>query len=123
MKNKNDKNSLSNNFITALTFLNKTHLIIGTSNGLNIYDIRNKSFNDLLVKHNLTISDNSITSIFVDHNNDVWIGTDEGLNHWNTKQNSVIHYEYDIDFPDRLSNNIVLSICEDLSKNLWAMSA
>ncbi|TKT92488.1 two-component regulator propeller domain-containing protein [Dyadobacter frigoris] len=93
--------------------------------GLNLFNPETDSF--LHYNYNPdnsnSLSSNQIIKIFEDSNRNLWIGTNGGgldLLHWKGKDRvSFTHYKYESNSPDRLSSNVINSITEDGSHNLW----
>ncbi|UII27142.1 response regulator [Fulvivirga maritima] len=72
-----DPYSLSDNEINALLELNSGHILIGSDNGVNIYDSLNQRFDRLEFKDSHIFNDGKvgIVKLLQDSNNLVWIGT------------------------------------------------
>ena len=119
-------NTISNNHITALYEDQLGNIIVGTEDGLNFYNDQSRQF--LRFGHAQDsvhiLSANYIRSIIQDSNGVYWIGTEEGgLNRldWNWESG-----EFDLNFyrsgPNNINyigHDIVYSLFEDKSKNLW----
>ncbi len=132
--NPDDPNSLSYNNITSIFEDRSGILWIGTFyGGLNKYDPQTKRF--FRYQHdpnNLnSLSNNNINVIIQDKSGDLWIGTDGGLNKLippvpsasgsESEESllSFVRFQNDPNNPNSLSHNIVRSIYEDESGNLW----
>jgi signal transduction histidine kinase/ligand-binding sensor domain-containing protein/CheY-like chemotaxis protein len=107
------------------------NLWIGTFEGLiKIIPGTNESIADtsIFFKHNpddpASLSDNFILSIFQDKKGIIWVATASGLNKLNSSDskfpdNSFIRYTNEPGNPASISDNMVYSIHEDDSGNLW----
>ncbi|HSR17285.1 MAG TPA: two-component regulator propeller domain-containing protein, partial [Ignavibacteriaceae bacterium] len=125
-----DKNSLSDNTISAIYKDKKGYLWIGTWNsGLNrsIYSI-NKSGRFIPKFRNYrnnpdnlsSLSSNLVQAIFEDSDGILWIGTGTGLNIYDRGKDNFISLYNDPGDPNSLSNNQVQScIIEDKDGDLW----
>ncbi|OAQ40276.1 hypothetical protein A5893_04810 [Pedobacter psychrophilus] len=113
------KKGLIDNFITSLCKDGDNFLWIGTQNGLNYYDIKNKKVLYTYQKVRTTefqLSNSNVNSIFKDSKNRLWIGTEEGgLNYF---EKSTKRF-YNIGKNEGLKDNVIHSIVEDKAGNLW----
>ncbi len=73
----NTPGSLSNNSITALHQDSRGFIWIGTQDGLNAYDKKNKTFRVFRMEEGLP--HNSILSILEDEKNNLWVSTPNGI--------------------------------------------
>ncbi len=117
--NPEDEKSLSANEITAVREDNEGYIWSGTSiGGLNRL---NPNTGEIAhYKHNTddinSLSSNRVICLYMDRNSNLWIGTfGGGLNKWQRELNSFIHFSTD----DGLPSNIINSIVEDSTGNLW----
>lgn len=120
-----DPNSISHNHITALFEDAEGNILIGTENGLNIYDPDSKGMTKYYQAYHQPqgLSHDYIHSITQDYTGTVWIGTEGGLNKM-TKLGSAgrvafTHYMSGPDNRNYISHDIVYSLFEDHSNNLW----
>jgi signal transduction histidine kinase/ligand-binding sensor domain-containing protein/DNA-binding response OmpR family regulator len=97
---------------------------IGTQNGLNRFDPETKTFQKYFYSaHDITsLNDNVINVIHESENGDLWIGTNAGLN----KKQQRLDHNGSVEilfkgFPkvEHIGNEIILSILEDDSTQLW----
>ncbi len=115
---KNDQ-SISANEVTAICEDNDGYLWAGTSiGGLNRLDPRTGVFEHY--KHSTgdvnSLSSNRIICLYIDRRLNLWIGTfGGGLNKWQSDKNSFRQYTTN----DGLPSNIINSIVEDPTGNLW----
>ncbi len=119
---RNNKNTISDNWITALYEDKNKTLWIGTNGGgLNKYE-RNKNIfihyqhND---KNPSSISNDVIYSIIEDKDGILWLGTNEGLNRFDRKSQKFICYKNDPANPRSIASNYINSIYEDNDGFLW----
>ncbi len=121
-----DTGTISDNNITALFEDNHGNILIGTGNGLNIYNPKSKKISRYYHDNNRpgSLSHNFIRSIAQDHTGAIWIGTDGGgLNKMtydvSTGSANFIHFRSGSNKTDFISHDIVYSLFEDKSDNLW----
>jgi ligand-binding sensor domain-containing protein len=111
---------LSERVTTALLEDRKGRLWVGTTEGLDLYDI-----NLILVKHfvaspgTLNLSNNDIKCIYQDPTGAIWIGTYKGLNKVDQSPSRFTHYQSVPGVANSLSDNIVYSIIEDKQGLVW----
>jgi PAS domain S-box-containing protein len=119
-------NSISNNHITALYEDQLGNIIVGTEDGLNFYNDQSKQF--LRFGHAKDsvhiLSTNYIRSIIQDSNGVYWIGTEEGgLNrldwNWESGEFDLSFYRSGPNNKNYIGHDIVYSLFEDRSRNLW----
>ncbi|MDP4269224.1 MAG: two-component regulator propeller domain-containing protein, partial [Bacteroidota bacterium] len=69
------------NSIKSLAIDQNKNLLLGTDNGLYIYDLRQNEVKHLLhdSRYSQSLSNNIVWSIFIDKQNNTWIGTDYGV--------------------------------------------
>ncbi len=127
----NNPHSLSDNQIRSIHRDKSSALWIGTfGGGLNKFDERTGRF--IHYRHDpanpRSLSDDHVYTIYQDRSGTLWIGTfGGGLNRLNLDKNSGPHgdeaefvsYKHDPADSSSLSDNRVLSICEDKNGTLW----
>ncbi len=120
------KQSITNENITSLLEDQEGKILIGTESGLNIYDPQSESMVSLLHDPSdpKSLSHNYIQSMIQDHRGDIWIGTDGGgLNQASDLtpdgQADFTHFRNLADNNNFIGHDIVISLCEDESQNLW----
>ncbi|MBC7654216.1 MAG: hypothetical protein H7098_07065, partial [Oligoflexus sp.] len=110
---------LTDNFLTCLLKDGNDFLWIGTQNGLNYYDIKNKKVLQTYQKIADTkyqISNGNINTLFKDSKNRLWVGTEEGgLNYFDRSNKRF----YSITKKEGLKDDVIHAIVEDKSGNLW----
>jgi ligand-binding sensor domain-containing protein/signal transduction histidine kinase len=117
---------VSHPHITSLLEDRNGRVLIGTEYGLNIYE----PFSDEIsvVLHDpdkpYSLSNNYIQSMVLDHRGALWIGTDGGgLNHTlellPSESARFVHFRNLADNKRFIGHDIVISLFEDQSRNLW----
>jgi PAS domain S-box-containing protein len=121
-----DPQSISHNHITALCEDDYGNILIGTENGLNIYNPDNQHMTRYHQDNTRpqSLSHDYIHAIVQDHSGTIWIGTDGGgLNKMAGSGQKgpaeFYHYRSGPDNTNYLSHDIVHSLFEDNSNNLW----
>ncbi|WP_207420115.1 hybrid sensor histidine kinase/response regulator transcription factor [Desertivirga brevis] len=112
-----DRYSIADNFVTALLKDAKGNLWVGTQGGLSYFDVRQQKFTRRYRKaKERSLSHSTVLCLFRDRNQRLWIGTEGGgLNYFDPASESF----YSINQGLGLSDNVVHSIIEDNSKNIW----
>lgn len=127
----NDPHSLSDNEAYALCTDGNGYLWIGTRNGLNRYDAYNDRFDTFL--HDSTdehsLASNEIFSLAKDASGNIWIGTYNGGVDKLIKTEKgkgykgsgyrFLHFRYNKNDSNSISNNQVFSVCFDKSGRGW----
>lgn len=119
--NKDDKRSLTSDYIRTLCFDDRQQLWIGTFVGLNIYDESSDSFNRYYSNEieRGSINQNSVRSLFLDNQNGMWVGTFfGGINYHHPLQcqfGRICHIPY----RNSLNDNIVSCIVKGNANELW----
>ena len=123
---KNDpenKNTISSNYISAITESHDGNLWIGTGGGgLCRYNISKNQFTTYKsdVKNKNSLSSNYISSVAEDKDGNIWAGTeDAGLNILSVNTSRVIRYRNDKYNPTSLSDDFITSIVGDSQHNIW----
>ncbi len=122
----NEPGRISDNNITALCEDSNGNILIGTGNGLNIYNTKLKTISSYYHDSNRQggLSHNLIRSIAQDHTGAIWIGTDGGgLNKMtydeSTGYANFIQFRSGSNKTDFVCHDIVYSLFEDKSENMW----
>lgn len=108
--NKDSLNTISNSHINVILEDNENELLVGTNNGLNIFNKKQSNFlrvDVLKVKGGR----NYISSIIQDDQNHIWIGTFGGIKRLNKKKYILEEISHDLNSPFRKSR--VLSLFYD----------
>ncbi len=119
---RNNKTSISQNYINAIVEGKNGELWIATDGGgLNRFD-RNKeifiSYRHDSKKTNSLVSD-LINHVIIDFFGKLWIGTDQGIDRFDPVKNTFDHFYFDLQDKNSLSDNYIKYIFEDSRHNLW----
>jgi len=130
----NDPNSLSDNRVMSICQDRSGVLWVGTYGGLNRYDITRNRFTHFrsdAANANSLVND-LVRVVLEDRSGTLWIGTVEGLDRFlpgssssgrlddgDSEKGHFIHYRYEAENLNSLSNNFVYALCEDHSGVLW----
>ncbi|WP_136826873.1 hybrid sensor histidine kinase/response regulator transcription factor [Pedobacter cryophilus] len=117
--NARDPNFISDNFIQSLAKDVDGNLWVGTQNGLNYFDQKTQKFTALYKKVKDTkfqINNNNITTLFIDSKSRLWVGTEGGgLNYFDKKTKRFFAISKNLG----LGDDVIHSIVEDNSENIW----
>lgn len=108
-------NSISSNYITDISKNTSGDIVIGTRNGVNIYQRNDKFVNFNKEGQNKSLNDNMINRVFVDENNNIWVGSDFGGVNIMTPQR--ITFSYALQGYDKGKPNIISTVLEDREGN------
>ncbi len=113
---KSQANSISNDLVRIVFEDSKNNIWIGTTVGLNKFDIRTKKFTQFV--HNEqdinSISNNTINCFLEDSQGRFWVGTNDGLNLMTKDDKFVSHISL-----QSLPSNAINGILEDKKGNFW----
>jgi PAS domain S-box-containing protein len=119
-------NSISHNHITALFEDRNGNILIGTENGFNIFNPDLETITRYYQDDTQApgLSNNFIHSVIQDYTGTIWIGTEGGGLNKITDMGSVgpadlFHFRSGPDNTNYISHDIVSSLFEDNSHNLW----
>ncbi|MDR1738251.1 MAG: response regulator [Candidatus Symbiothrix sp.] len=122
IRDRNNPKSLSQNYITDIVVTEDRDLLIGTLNGINIYQPDTDSFEHLGASDNAVypaLNSDFVNCLFIDGKS-VWAGTETGgINKLTPWKLSVKSYKHRADDAGSLSRNIVNAIYEDRDGRLW----
>ena len=112
-----ENSGLINNMIIKIKNFSKGRLLIGTTNGVQIFTPDENRFITYLSDPNNSnsLSYPTTTDILVENDSCVWIGTRNGLNRFNPNTGSFIRY-YE---QDGLPGNVIKGLILDKSGVLW----
>lgn len=112
-----DGRSLHSNYISAIIEDKAQNIWIGTSNGIDVFDKKNKRFRYL--GHDdgdsSSLSNNNVITLLLDSRQMLWVGTREGLNLLDKTNNTFTVFRKE----DGLADNTILTLLEDNKGNLW----
>ncbi len=103
------------NKVNTIYVKNDGNVLIGTYDGIYLYNKSKDDFNKILDSKELV--SNNVRCIEEDKNNNLWIGTSEGLNKIDTKNNKVYKYT-NRDIDNQNFKNIEVLMCDN-DNNLW----
>jgi signal transduction histidine kinase/ligand-binding sensor domain-containing protein len=117
---KDKPNSISGNYISAITEDNEGNIWVGTSRGLNRINTHTSEITTYLPGINgCNLSNYNITEILIDSKGDIYIATEDGLNLYNEEDDNFIRLYNSGDKKSSLSSQFVYSIVEDNYGNYW----
>lgn len=112
-----NKPFINSTVVRKVEYQNNGTVLIGTANGLFVFDIRKNSIEALQENSSTVFSTNlkQINDLIVDKDNWIWVATNGGLFRYNlqTKATNILYDK------DGLPSNYVLAIEEDSYGNLW----
>lgn len=123
-----DTTSITHNHITALLEDSKGRIWVASENGLNLYREKTNNFEQLHFIGSALHSGsfNNISSITEDFQGNIWLGTQGGglirmqlQNDHHLHQMQASNYLLSRFFPKGHRNNVVYSLFQDRSRNLW----
>ena len=113
-------NSISGNFVPAITEDNKGNLWVGTSSGLNKIHLET---NEIKVynagKEFGMLASGNVTEVFVNKEGNVYIATTNGLYLYNEKNDNFTRIYYSSDVKESITDQFVYSVTEDSNGDLW----
>ncbi|MCR1951799.1 ATP-binding protein [Clostridium sp. DSM 100503] len=113
-------NSISANYISAITEDYEGNIWVGTSIGLNKINTHTNEITTYLPEVNgCNLSNYNITEILVDSKGDIYIATEDGLNLYNEEDDNFIRLYNSEDKKHSLSSQVVYSIVEDVYGSYW----
>lgn len=111
---KENKGPLNGNGVYAINKDEAGNLWIGTyTGGVTLANPKDLSFDLIQHEHNnnQSLVDNHVNAIFEDTDGDIWYGTNQGVSVFFSREKTWRHY---------LSNQVVLTLCNDKANNVWA---
>ncbi|MGL5692966.1 MAG: ligand-binding sensor domain-containing protein, partial [Peptostreptococcaceae bacterium] len=112
-----DKGNLSNNNGADILITQDGNVLVGTEDGINIYDEKSDTFNRILSEEN-SLTSQEIYSLDQDENGDVWIGTDNGLNKIDVKNKQIKQF-YSSEEKNTISENSIYKVYCDDNGYVW----
>ena len=114
--------SIINNEILSI-YEDRANLIwVGTAGGvsrfhkpLNKFQYYKENISNRL----LGLSNNNVNAVFIDKKKNIWIGTLDGLNKIEPGSDRVVQYKNDPANKSSISDNYIMSICEDQNGYIW----
>jgi signal transduction histidine kinase/DNA-binding response OmpR family regulator len=122
---RNDKRSITQDYITDLAITSDKQLLISTLRGLNVYNPISDDFEQIMQQKeaandgSISLNSNFLNCLLVDHNM-IWIGSETGgMNKITPRRLSLRSYTYSKDNPSGISQNPVNAVFEDAKGTLW----
>ncbi len=129
IKKDNNKNSLSNDWITSFLVDSKGNFWAGTFGGGLNRTVYNKEHHFENFRHYFKPADEKfrfsfyanfdVSAIYEDKKGDIWVGTYEALNKYKPESDDFIQYRYNSDSISTIGNNIITAIFEDHFGTFW----
>lgn len=117
------KSKIANNFVHVIYKDSKSRIWLGTRNGINLYNTKNNSFDDLkdyfTGKYYPNFNSNRIYSIKEDFKNNIWVASYSGLHKINLDSMEIVSKYANINDSSTLSVNKIYSLCVDRDGVLW----
>ena len=109
----NSQTNLNSNFILCFYKTRENEFLVGTSNGLMIYNKQTESFSPWNNIYAL------IRQIYQDSRGDIWVATSNGIYHYLRKENKVEQYRSGSNKSESIGNNNTTSVFEDSKGRIW----
>lgn len=118
-----DNSEIGHDIIHSLLIDQSENLWIGTLQGISKTDLKKKKFN-LYRRSNspnsLDLLGNVVASLYKDEDGTLWVGNwGQGLNLVNRSTNKVEHYSTRLTGKQKISNDFIHSIFQDLDHRIW----
>lgn len=111
-----EKGNLSHYNIADILITSDNKILVGTADGLNVYDEKSDSFERVLGKED-DLTSQEIYSLEEDEFGNIWIATYDGLNKIDVKNNKIEHYRSE--YKNSISENTIYKIYSDKKGNIW----
>lgn len=115
--NGKDNGNLSHYYTSSILVTEKNDVLVGTSDGINIYDEKTDSFKRVLNKKS-DITSQDISNMKIDIEGNIWIATRDGLNKINIKNKKVDKYYSEGE--NAISGNDIYGLLSDKNGYMWA---
>lgn len=118
----NKDNWLNNSAILAFYDAEPNKIWVGTEQGLNLFDIKLKKFDNShpIFSKGDRLNHDPVLTLEEDDRNNLWIGTwADGLYKYNKTSGELSHYHPDPKAPDSLNSEYIWKILFDSQKRLW----
>ena len=118
---KNNKNSLSNNWIWDIAEDRAGNFWIGTNDGIDKYDPKTQKFSSFkpLDQFSYLYSVNNIRSLYLDDEAHLWVGSFGGFGRFDIHKNTFDYFVQSGKKAGDLNNDIIVKIFEDSKHRLW----
>ena len=100
---------------------NSNNVWIGTSQGLFVYNYKNKNYKKFQYNPKIkgSLSSNIVYSIHQDVTNNIWVGTSKGLDKFNNDKNNFTNYKHNPKDSTSISSGEIIKIFSDSKGTLW----
>ena len=112
-----DNGNLSSNNGADILVTDDGRVLVGTENGLNLYDPKKDSFDRILDSED-TLTCQDIYSLAQDENKDIWIGTSFGLNKIDVSEKTIQKF-YSTEDEGSISENSIYKVYSDKHGYVW----
>ena len=106
------------NIVKALTYKDSSHIWIGTSYGLHLFDIRNKTYRSYVVGDDKLFGSHQISAL-VHTEEGLWIGTNGGGLRFMDAEGKVSTFLHHPNQPHSIGTNHIRTMVQDKRGNLW----
>ncbi len=116
-----DSSSLINNVVITIFEDHKNNFLLGTENGLSLYNRNQKSFLNYMFDKSSPLNGLrcSVLKITEDTIGNLWLATNVGLIYFDRTRNQMHIYNHDPANPESLSSDYVEGVMIDKNNNLW----
>lgn len=108
--------NLPSNFVNCVLVTKDNSILVGTSNGVAVYNEEKDSFEEILEKAG-TLTNKNIKAMVEDVHGNIWIGTEDGLNKVDLLEQKVKHFNEEEN--NILNSDIIYSLLSDKSGYIW----
>ncbi|MEG1255795.1 two-component regulator propeller domain-containing protein [Clostridium sp.] len=115
-----NKGNLSDNFVNCVLVTKDNKILVGTGNGLNLYNEETDSFQRIL-NEDVKLTNQNIKSMTEDVHGNIWMGTKFDLNKINLNTNQIDKY-YSTE-EESISGNEINSLLADKSGYVWVSTS
>lgn len=112
-----DNGNLSSNNGADILVTDDGRVLVGTENGLNLYNPKTDSFDRILDDED-TLTCQDIYSLAQDENKDIWIGTYFGLNKIDVSEKTIQKF-YSTEDENSISENCIYKVYSDRNGYVW----
>jgi ligand-binding sensor domain-containing protein/signal transduction histidine kinase len=122
--NSADSASLANNVVRTMIEDRDKKLLIGTQNGLCLYDRSKNRFLNYMIEKSSPLKgiDCMVSKIAEDTLGNLWLATNIGLIYFDRNKNQITQYTNDPNNPESLSYDFLESVLIDRKNRLWITS-
>ena len=113
-----EKGNLSHANVASILITSDDKILIGTADGLNIYDEDKDSFKRIFEGDKLT--EQYINSLVEDSQKNIWIATENGISKINLETGSSKNFLYDSNDENTISENNIYKVYYDTDGYIWA---